>query len=123
MGRPEWTGLSGTGQVGSWQVLDTPVTAVLDGRTLSAQQRVDNAFAYLLSKRYSQSHGLLFGGTTIDCTCAQKAVGRSGLRVLVSQSCSFDFALGGDVQPETNPGCTFDNTSHPAVDIYDNAMM
>ena len=102
-------------------MLDTPVTAVLDGRTLSAQQRVDNAFAYLLSKRYSQTHGLLFGGTTIDCTCAQKP--SLGLRVLVSPSRSFAFALGGDVQPETNPGCTFDNTSHPAVDIYDNAMM
>jgi hypothetical protein len=44
----------------------------------------------------SQMHQLLWGGTTIDW---------------------------GDVQPEDNPGIVLTNSSHPSIDIYDNAMM
>lgn len=28
----------------------------------------------------------------------------------------------GDIQPEDDPGAIFNNLTHPAIDIYDNAM-
>jgi len=66
---------------------------VVAGRTVA--QRMEDAMDYLLTKRYSEKYGLIWGGTTIDW---------------------------GDVQPEHEWGVVLDSSSHPAIDIYDNAM-
>jgi hypothetical protein len=50
----------------------------------------------LRNYRYSERLQLLWGGTTID---------------------------SGDVQPETDPGTRLDDSSHLAMDVYDNAML
>lgn len=57
--------------------------------------RMDDALQYLLNDRFNTEYGLLWGATTIDW---------------------------GDVQPEHVWGVELDSTSHPAIDIYDNAM-
>jgi len=66
---------------------------VVNGKTVA--QRLEFALDYLLTNRYSMQYKLLWGGTTVDW---------------------------GDVQPEDNPGVLLNNNSHPAIDIYDNAM-
>ncbi|MBV4355635.1 glucosidase family protein [Pinibacter aurantiacus] len=66
---------------------------VVAGRTVA--QRMEDAMNFLLTKRYSEKYGLIWGGTTIDW---------------------------GDVQPEHEWGVVLDSSSHPAIDIYDNAM-
>ncbi len=59
-------------------------------------KRMEKAFEYLLNDRYSEEYGLIIGGTTADW---------------------------GDVQPETKWGVNIDDSTHWAIDIYDNAML
>lgn len=66
---------------------------VVDGRTVL--RRMGDALNYLLTERYDETHGLLWGATTADW---------------------------GDVQPEHPWGVALDESSHPALDIYDQAM-
>jgi glycogen debranching enzyme len=71
--------------------------AVLDeavaGRPV--RERLAHALDYVLSERFDAVHGLVWGATTADW---------------------------GDVQPERPWSVELDATSHPAIDIYDNAM-
>jgi len=53
------------------------------------------ALRYLAEHRYSEEYGLIWGATTVDW---------------------------GDVQPEHSWGVEMDDSSHRAIDIYDNAM-
>lgn len=69
------------------------VHSAIDGKTV--HQRMDDALQFLLNKRYAKKYGLLYGATTADW---------------------------GDVQPESPWGVVMDSSSHPAIDIYDNAM-
>lgn len=64
--------------------------------SVSVRRRLARAFDFLLTARYASRYGLLYGATTADW---------------------------GDVQPETPWGVVVDSHSHPAIDIYDNAMM
>ncbi|SMG14026.1 GH36-type glycosyl hydrolase domain-containing protein [Sphingobacterium psychroaquaticum] len=57
--------------------------------------RMHDALQYLLDDRFNAKYGLLWGATTVDW---------------------------GDVQPEHEWGVALDSSSHPAIDIYDNAM-
>jgi len=66
----------------------------IDGK--SVQSRMSDALQFLMDKRYSIRYGLIYGATTVDW---------------------------GDVQPETPWGVVMDSSSHPAIDIYDNAML
>lgn len=66
---------------------------VIDGKNVRA--RLDMAMEYLIQYRYNDEYGLLFGATTADW---------------------------GDVQPEHEWGVAWDENTHPAIDIYDNAM-
>lgn len=60
------------------------------------RERLGRAMLFPLTHRFSEKYHLIWGGTTIDW---------------------------GDVQPETRAGVYFaEGTSHPAIDIYDNAM-
>lgn len=72
-------------------------TAILQERINGSTvlSRLEDALYYLLSHRYSDKYGLLWGATTIDW---------------------------GDVQPEHEWGVALDSTSHLCIDIYDNAM-
>ena len=65
----------------------------VEGRTVLT--RMELALEFLLNKRFSEKHGLLWGATTADW---------------------------GDVQPEHEWGVVLDASSHRAIDIYDNAM-
>ncbi len=76
-------------RTGDRSILDVSV----DGRNVLA--RMELAMDFLLQKRYSKRHGLLWGATTADW---------------------------GDVQPEHAWGVVLDQSSHKAVDVYDNAM-
>jgi hypothetical protein len=53
------------------------------------------ALEFLLKERFSEKHGLLWGATTADW---------------------------GDVQPEHEWGVVLDESSHRAIDVYDNTM-
>ena len=57
--------------------------------------RLEWAADFLLAHRFNQQYGLIIGATTADW---------------------------GDVQPEHGWGVTLDANTHPAIDIYDNAM-
>jgi glycogen debranching enzyme len=57
--------------------------------------RMEEAMAFLMNHRYNQQYGLIIGATTADW---------------------------GDVQPEHGWGVDLDANTHPAIDIYDNAM-
>ena len=57
--------------------------------------RLDQAMDFLATNRYDAKYGLLWGATTADW---------------------------GDVQPEHNWGVYLTETTHRAIDIYDNAM-
>jgi hypothetical protein len=59
------------------------------------RDRLERALRFLLEHRYDARHGLLWGATTADW---------------------------GDVQPEHSWGVRLDESSHRAIDIYDNAM-
>jgi glycogen debranching enzyme len=58
--------------------------------------RLEAALEYLLDHRFDEDHGLVWGATTVDW---------------------------GDVQPEHEWGVELDESSHRAIDIYDNAML
>lgn len=70
------------------------LSEIIDGK--SVQTRMSDALKFLMANRYSSKYGLIYGATTVDW---------------------------GDVQPETTWGVVMDSTSHPAIDIYDNAML
>lgn len=57
--------------------------------------RLEEAMEFLMNHRYNQQYGLIIGATTADW---------------------------GDVQPEHGWGVDLDANTHPAIDIYDNAM-
>ncbi len=59
-------------------------------------QRMEWAMDFLMNHRYSEEYGLLWGATTADW---------------------------GDVQPEHGWGVDINDSTHRAIDIYDNAMM
>ena len=63
------------------------------GRTV--MNRMEGMVDYLLRERYNEEYGLLFGAMTADW---------------------------GDVQPNDDFGCDFNELSSRAIDIYDNAM-
>ena len=63
---------------------------------LPVRKRLEMALEYPLKHRYSQDYGLVWGATTADW---------------------------GDVQPEHAWGVIFDEKSHRAIDIYDNALL
>ncbi|WP_010664833.1 GH36-type glycosyl hydrolase domain-containing protein [Marinilabilia salmonicolor] len=63
---------------------------------LSVLERIYQSVKYLLNNRFSEEHGLIYGGTTADW---------------------------GDVQPEHEWGVFLNEDSHFAIDIYDNAMI
>ncbi len=65
----------------------------IGGKT--AGQRLIAAMEFLMNHRYNQQYGLIIGATTADW---------------------------GDVQPEHGWGVDLDDNTHPAIDIYDNAM-
>jgi glycogen debranching enzyme len=57
--------------------------------------RLEGAMEFLMQHRYNRQYGLITGATTADW---------------------------GDVQPEHGWGVDLDANTHPAIDIYDNAM-
>jgi len=61
----------------------------------SVGDRMVDAMEFLINKRFNSQYGLIIGATTADW---------------------------GDVQPEHGWGVDLDNNTHPAIDIYDNAM-
>jgi GH15 family glucan-1,4-alpha-glucosidase len=61
----------------------------------SVGDRVEWAMSFLLRQRFNEKFGLIIGATTADW---------------------------GDVQPEHGWGVDLDANTHPAIDIYDNAM-
>jgi glycogen debranching enzyme len=61
----------------------------------TVSQRLEWAMDFLMNNRFNQKYGLIIGATTADW---------------------------GDVQPEHGWGVDLDNNTHPAIDIYDNAM-
>lgn len=63
------------------------------GRTV--MNRMEGMVDYLLRERYNEEYGLLFGAMTADW---------------------------GDVQPNDDFGCDFNELSSRAIDVYDNAM-
>ncbi len=67
--------------------------AVIDEKTVL--QRMSDALQFLMTHRYNERYGLLWGATTVDW---------------------------GDVQPEHDWGVRLDESSHLCIDIYDNAM-
>lgn len=66
---------------------------VVQGKTV--RMRLGLALDFLLQHRYAESYGLIWGATTSDW---------------------------GDVQPEHSWGVELDESSHLAIDVYDNAM-
>ncbi len=61
----------------------------------TVSQRLEWAMDFLMQNRFNQQYGLIIGATTADW---------------------------GDVQPEHGWGVDLDANTHPAIDIYDNAM-
>jgi hypothetical protein len=61
----------------------------------SVAQRLEWSMDFLMTHRFNLQYGLIIGATTADW---------------------------GDVQPEHGWGVDLDNNTHPAIDIYDNAM-
>ena len=59
-------------------------------------ERMEWAMNFLMTERFSEAYGLLWGATTADW---------------------------GDVQPEHGWGVDLDENTHRAIDVYDNAMM
>ncbi len=66
---------------------------IIGGKPVS--ERLADAMDYLLEFRFNDEYGLITGATTADW---------------------------GDVQPEHGWGVDLDDNTHPAIDIYDNAM-
>jgi hypothetical protein len=69
------------------------LSETVDGQTLLA--RLERGLDFLLQHRFSQKYGLVYGATTIDW---------------------------GDIAPEDPIGAVFNEKSHRAIDVYDNAM-
>lgn len=74
---------------------DTSILTEVVG-TKSVAQRLEWAMEFLMNHRWNDQYGLIIGATTADW---------------------------GDVQPEHGWGVDLDNNTHPAIDIYDNAML
>lgn len=74
---------------------DTTILDVAIGDKTVAE-RMEWALQFLMDKRFSAEHGLIWGATTADW---------------------------GDVQPEHGWGVDIDGNTHRAIDIYDNAML
>ncbi|MCC6143804.1 MAG: hypothetical protein IT368_08350 [Candidatus Hydrogenedentes bacterium] len=72
---------------------DSILGVEVDGETVA--MRLDRALGYVREHRYSDEYGLVWGATTADW---------------------------GDVQPEHPWGVELDDSSHLAIDIYDNAL-
>ncbi len=72
-------------------------SSILDEKVdgVSVRDRLARALDYVLAHRFDAAHGLVWGATTADW---------------------------GDVQPEHEWGVELDESSHRALDIYDNAM-
>lgn len=70
------------------------LTQDVAGRTV--YKRMEDALDYLLRERYSEKYGLFYGAMTADW---------------------------GDVQPNDDFGCDFNELSHKTIDMYDNAML
>ncbi len=66
----------------------------IDGKTV--KEAMADALHYLVHHKINKQYGLLWGATTVDW---------------------------GDVQPEHHWGVELDSLSHPAIDVYDNAML
>jgi glycogen debranching enzyme len=73
---------------------DTSILLDIVGEKTAAD-RLEWALDFLMTNRYNEQYGLLWGATTADW---------------------------GDVQPEHNWGVYFTDETHYAIDIYDNAM-
>ena len=71
----------------------TILTEKIGDKTVS--ERLEWAMEFLMKQRFNQQYGLIIGATTADW---------------------------GDVQPEHGWGVDLDSNTHPAIDIYDNAM-
>lgn len=71
----------------------TILTEMVGDQTVT--QRLGRAVDFLLKNRFNDHYGLIIGATTADW---------------------------GDVQPEHGWGVDLDANTHPAIDIYDNAM-
>lgn len=69
------------------------LTEMVGDKTVA--QRLEWAMDFLMENRFHKQYGLIIGATTADW---------------------------GDVQPEHGWGVDLDNNTHPAIDIYDNAM-
>lgn len=65
----------------------------INGKTV--KEGMAEALHYLINHKINEQYGLLWGATTVDW---------------------------GDVQPEHHWGVELDSLSHPAIDVYDNAM-
>lgn len=65
----------------------------INGKTV--KEGMADALQYLVNHKMNEQYGLLWGATTVDW---------------------------GDVQPEHHWGVELDSLSHPAIDVYDNAM-
>jgi len=61
----------------------------------TVKERLEWSMDFLMKERFNQKYGLIIGATTADW---------------------------GDVQPEHGWGVDLDANTHPAIDIYDNAM-
>ncbi|HKZ66712.1 MAG TPA: hypothetical protein VJ111_10170 [Chitinophagaceae bacterium] len=72
----------------------TILTEKVGDKTVS--ERLVWSMEFLMNHRFDQRYGLIIGATTADW---------------------------GDVQPEHGWGVDLDNNTHPAIDIYDNAML
>jgi len=73
-------------------------TSILDEivRDVPVRERLEMALTYPLKFRFSDKYGLIWGGTTADW---------------------------GDIQPEHPKGVEFDQNSHRAINIYNNALL
>jgi len=73
-------------------------TSILDEvvRDVPVRERLEMALSYPLKFRFSEKYGLVWGGTTADW---------------------------GDIQPEHSKGVEFDQNSHRAINIYNNALL
>lgn len=71
----------------------TLLSEIVGDKTVA--ERLDWAMGFLMQNRFNQQFGLIIGATTADW---------------------------GDVQPEHGWGVDLDKNTHPAIDIYDNAM-
>ncbi len=72
---------------------NTILNEIIGEKTVT--ERLEMALDFLMSHRYNDQYGLIWGATTVDW---------------------------GDVQPEHDWGVYFTDETHYAIDIYDNAM-